>query len=293
MRYIDLDLLVADFAAEAAIAAAEAARQEVLAAPDAEARATVIEQRRDRWVAFREHFVRIFGAKCWYVECENPGTDDDIDHYRPKRRLAEAADHDGYWWEALNWRNFRLSCHRANRLRVNPETGATHGKGDHFPLLDETNRCTHPEEDLLREQPTLLDPTLPGDPPLLTFDSDGRVALSPRFEGDAVAARRVEDSRIYLHLDWGPFKTARQSLYRRVAVRVIDGDIAYARLGQGDHGAKEAMRQVSWDLIRLSEDRQPYSRAALAYIHYFRDREWMQRLVLPHVLPSNPPGAAA
>jgi hypothetical protein len=173
VRFIDLDLVQEALGGGALISAAEQARSRVAIAATEDERDDAIEASRDEWVAFRALFQQLFGAKCWYTECEYPGTDDDIDHYRPKGRVAESPAHGGYWWEALNWRNFRLSSHRANRLRVNPDSGNTHGKGDHFPLIDETVRCLVPADDLEREAPTLLDPTNPMDPPLLTFNIDG------------------------------------------------------------------------------------------------------------------------
>jgi hypothetical protein len=283
VRYIDLDLLVGLPEVQPLIDAAEEARETILNAPNKEIRKQLIEEHRQNWVAFRPHFERIFGSKCWYTECKNPGTDDDVDHYRPKGRLAEDPQHGGYWWEALNWRNFRLSCHRANRLRENPETGKTHGKGDHFPLLYETDRCRHPNDDLCRERPTLLDPTDPSDPPLLTFDPDGNVALSPYYKDDAEAARRVEDSRLYLHLDWPAFREERQALYTTVYTKVLDGDQADRRFARNETGAKETLKAIARDLIRLAGERQPYSRAAQAYILRFRDREWVKKFVLSYI----------
>src|SRR4051794_37152117 len=107
MRFIDLDALIGDLEVDRLIEAAEAARQEILAETSPGPRHALIEYHRPKWVAFRAHFERIYGRKCWYVECTNAGTDDDIDHFRPKAKLAEDATHGGYWWEALNWRNFR------------------------------------------------------------------------------------------------------------------------------------------------------------------------------------------
>lgn len=283
MRYIDLDLLIGTVEVQPLIDSAEVARRAVLAEHDETRRKALIAAYRRTWVNFRPHFERVFGAKCWYVECKNPGTDDDIDHYRPKGDLAEDPNHGGYWWEALNWRNFRLSSHRANRLRENPETGATYGKGDHFPLLREEDRCYFPADDLCRERPTLLDPTDPEDPPMLTFDIDGSVALSPDYTDDVDAKRRLEDSRIYLHLDWPPFKEERQAIYRDVYTKVLDGDRAEERLQQGNHAAKETLKITARDLIRMTKDRAPYSRAARAYVARFRDKLWVKRLVLPHI----------
>lgn len=292
MRYIDLDVLVGGAATQPLIDAAEAARMEILREADPERRKELIDAHRAQWVAFRPEFQRLFGLKCWYVECKNPGTDDDVDHFRPKGQLADDATHGGYWWEALNWRNFRLSCHRANRLRVNPETGDTHGKGDHFPLLREDDRCRGPGDDLCHERPTLLDPTDPADPPLLTFDIDGSVAIAPMYEDNADAVRRVEDSRIYLHLDWPAFKEERQALYRTIYTKVIDGDRANARFSGGEAGARECLKIIARDLIRLAGDREPYSRAAQAYIWGFRDRDWIKAYVLPHIPAWIVPGNA-
>ncbi len=283
MRYIDLDLLVGRSDAQPLIDAAEAVRHAIYTAVDAATRKALIKANRERWVAFRPVFQNVFGEKCWYTESRNPGTDDDVDHYRPKGRVAERPGHGGYWWEALHWRNFRLSCHRANRLRENPETGDTHGKGDRFPLLDEQQRWRRPG-DVCRERPTLLDPTDPSDPPLLTFEIDGRVAVAPEHANDATAARRIEDSRIYLHLDWPAFVSDRRSLYTTVLLAVIDGDLADAALQRGEAGARDTLKAIARNLIRMVQDRAPYSRAANAYIHRFQDRDWVRRYVLPNVL---------
>ena len=147
MRYIDIEIAANDPEVRRLIGQAEALRRRVLQAPDGQTRSELISSGRGRWVSFRQHFERIFGAKCWYTECKNPGTDDDIDHYRPKGAVAEDATHAGYWWEALNWRNFRLSCHRANRLRRSEDWWGTGGKGEHFPLLNEADRCRVPGDD--------------------------------------------------------------------------------------------------------------------------------------------------
>ena len=283
MRFIDLDLLIGDPEVQPLIEAAEQARTAILQEADPERRRELIDSHRAAWVAFRLQFQRVFGAKCWYIECRNPGTDDDIDHYRPKGRVAEDANHTGYWWEALNWRNFRLSCHRANRLRGNPESGATHGKGDHFPLLREEDRCRRPADDICRERPTLLDPTEPGDPPLLTYSIDGSVALAPDYAENAEARRRVDDSRVYLHLDWPAFKEDRQAIYRAVLTKVQDGDRAAERWNRGEHGARDALKVTARDLIRMADSKAPYSRAARAYVRVFRDHSWVKQFVIPNI----------
>jgi uncharacterized protein (TIGR02646 family) len=282
MRYINRDVLIGDAEAQPLIAAAETARAEIFAETDPGNRDQLVESHRARWVAFRPHLSRLSHDKCWYTESVNPGTDDDVDHFRPKGRLADDDTHEGYWWEALNWRNFRLSCHRANRLRVNPNTGKTHGKGDHFPLLNEADRCRIPTDDLGREHPKLLDPTDPRDPPLLTFNIDGTVALSSEFGGDTDAERRLEASRIYLHLEWPAFLEQRKSLYRYIISKIDDGERQERRARAGDIGSHEALTATARDLIDLTREDRPYSTAAKAYIATFRHLPWVRRAVLPH-----------
>ena len=283
MRFIDLSIAARDPKVIPLIERAEEARQAVLAEENAETRRNLIRSRHEVWVDFRTHFERIYGAKCWYTESKNPGTDDDIDHYRPKGALVGQDDHDGYWWEAFNWRNFRLSCHRANRLRTNPDTGDVHGKGAWFPLLKEADRCREPKDDLDQEQPTLLDPTDPGDAAILTFDQDGRVALAPGLEGDPNAQRRFEDSRKFLHLDWPMFLEERQSLFAKIHWKVTEGDQAGTKAANGDHTARAWLKGVAGELIDLAGELSPYSRAAQAYIMRFRDRAWVKLMVVPHI----------
>ena len=129
----------------------------------------------------------------------------------------------------------------------------------------------------------LLDPTNPDDPPLVTFDQDGRVALSALYERDAEASERVMVSKVVLHLDWAPFVEERQRLYFEVFQKVCDGDKADRKLSEGDLTAKEWLRTVARDLIRLAGEREPYSSAVQGYIRRFRDRDWVKRFVLPHV----------
>jgi uncharacterized protein (TIGR02646 family) len=285
MRYINLALMIGDLAARPAMDGAERARAEILAEPDPDRRRILIETNHDKWVAFRAHFERIYGEKCWYTECVNPGTDDDVDHYRPKGRVQEDKTHGGYWWEALNWRNFRLSCHRANRLRENPETGDTHGKGDHFPLLDPDRRWRDPAL-ACHEQPLLLDPTKPRDPSYLTFDINGKVALAPRYENDPEAKQKFEKSRVYLHLDWPSIKQQRQTLHAAIVQRVDEGNTAKAALSRGEVGARDWLDRVVGGLINLTDAGQPYSRAAQAYIRHYRFHDWVEDEVLPHILPT-------
>ena len=264
--------------------AAEKVANDVAAEDDPVKRKAIINANSARWKAFRRDFETLVGQKCWYTESRNPGTDDDVDHFRPKGGVAECRKHGGYWWLAFGWTNYRLSCHRSNRLGRREDLGRTHGKGEHFPLLVEGDRWMSPAHACL-ERPSLLDPTDPADPPMLTYDIDGTAALHPAYDGDADANRRLEASRIYLHLDSPEFVEDRAGLYGTIATKVENLDRLATAAFVGDEAARQTLKDAAQELIRLTRPQTPYSRAAEAYIRIYRNREWVQKFVLNNLGP--------
>ena len=97
-----------------------------------------------------------------------------IEHYRPKKsaREADGTTHDGYWWLAFDWQNFRICGNAGNRK-----------KGTWFPLRAGCARCA-PLGDIRLEDPKLLDPVDEDDPNQLSFD----------LEGHAIPAAHVVDA---------------------------------------------------------------------------------------------------
>lgn len=263
------------------IKAAREMQDQVNAEPDPAARKKLIDENSSVWKAFREPFQECFGDKCWYTESLNVATDDDIDHFRPKLRVWERRDdHPGYWWLAFDWENFRLSSHRANRLRKNAAYSVTAGKGDHFPIFDEGARWMA-RTDICSEDPKLLDPTDPADPQLISFNIDGTVTVAPAFKDDPRATERVEVTRLYLHLDWPKIVGRRQEVYAEVLGLVVEGDNAWKALAHNP--ADRKVKDVAEKLIRLGDGAQEYSRAAVAFVRSFRDRPWIETMVVPNL----------
>jgi uncharacterized protein (TIGR02646 family) len=277
MRFIDLQLLKPRI--RHLLPALQEAQAEVIAETDPNRRAALIDRYRPRWVALREEFENFSSGKCWYVECKNPGTDNDIDHFRPKLGVKEDENHPGYYWLAFEWKNLRLSCHRANRPRQNPETAVTGGKADHFPLVPPSVRARGPADDLSREFPSLLDPTNPTDPVLLSYMPDGDIGLTPSFHGNPLAEAKFEASRIYLHLNWPKFRDGRLMLYNAIERTVDRGDHAAparAELLQASEEFKNAIR----DLVNFMDSKEEYSAAARCYVESFRHVWWVRDIVL-------------
>jgi hypothetical protein len=272
----------------------EEAQNEVNREADAEKRKDLIEKYRSRWVALRAHMAKLSNDKCWYTESKNPGTDDDVDHYRPKNSVAvekSEAAHAGYYWLAFFWKNYRLSCHRGNRLRKHPETGETGGKGDRFPLLDPAKRLRTPtrkQEDLDAEGPLLLDPTRPGDEAVLTFTARGLVAISPAFESNPVDVKRFKESRKCYHLDWPAFREARVELYNLVERKVLRGNEIAPPSPSAPAVRSTEFEGIVLELRKLMDRDMCYSAAARAYVMSFRSYWWVELLVLRIVAVPSP-----
>jgi 5-methylcytosine-specific restriction endonuclease McrA len=278
MRFIDLEKIKP--AIRDKIEALDEARAAVLAEPDPGRRAALIDRYRPRWTALREAFAAYSHDKCWYVECKNFGTDDDIDHYRPKSGVREEPGHPGYYWLAFEWTNLRLSCHRANRPRTNPETGETGGKAEHFPLIDPRTRARGPDDDLSLEVPALLDPTKPPDVALLSFKPNGEVDLSPQFKGEPLLEAKFEASRLLLHLNWPKFRDARVMLYNQIE-RIVDrGDREAPQNYSGLQTAGEAFMDACRDLCTTMGEREESSAAARVYVESFKHVWWVRDIVL-------------
>lgn len=108
---------------------------------------------------------KLFHLKCAY--CETPVVAGfDVEHFRPKGRVADAPDHPGYYWVAYTWENLLPSCVPCNQRRKDPptwddpSTGESAGKLDQFPLEEGSFRASDPSHSLADERPLLLNPYL-------------------------------------------------------------------------------------------------------------------------------------
>lgn len=130
------------------------------------------------WSLFKECLENASGHKCWYCEAKSTRAPFDVDHFRPKLGItvdgAKLAGHDGYYWLAYKWSNFRLSCQRCNRPEKD-DVETLYGKANEFPIQDESQRCSHPTGSLLSESSRLLDPCIEADCELLAHGIDGEV----------------------------------------------------------------------------------------------------------------------
>lgn len=160
---------------------------------------------------------KLFFGKCAYCESRYANQAPvDVEHYRPKGRIAGDDNHTGYWWLAMAWENLLPSCIDCNRRRwqelpkfpvsleqllAAPEmqgAKASLGKQDIFPIAG-PDRATaaHPDID---EQPDLLNPCVDDPDVHLAFHinrADPLGLVLPRFNGNVPSRRGLASIHVY------------------------------------------------------------------------------------------------
>lgn len=121
----------------------------------------------------KEALEKLFHNKCAYCESGYKAVISvQVEHFRPKGRVAEDPQHTGYWWLASSWSNLLPSCVHCNGTEFHQvftfETEAPYGiskgesnfktgKYDFFPIGGE--RANSEVDDLELEDAYLIDPT--------------------------------------------------------------------------------------------------------------------------------------
>ena len=151
----------------------------------------------------------LFHDKCAYCETKMSASADwDVDHFRPKGRVAERRDHPGYYWLVYSWENLYSSCQHCNQLRkdrprwADPVELPAQGKADRFPLEDESSRAMSPADRCDDEARLLIDPCSDDPAEYLGYDITGDVLpLDDNSRGKAtirvlhLSRRRLRDAR--------------------------------------------------------------------------------------------------
>jgi uncharacterized protein (TIGR02646 family) len=124
----------------------------------------------------------LFHGKCAYCEAFYDDTQtEDVEHFRPKGRIDTPSGklYPGYWWLAATWSNLLPSCARCNRRNtVKLYDGSTvHiGKGNRFPIDDETKRARK-ENDESKELELLINPCVDDPKEYFQFEVKDQICL--------------------------------------------------------------------------------------------------------------------
>jgi hypothetical protein len=183
--------------------------EELKKAPDKAARDKIIDDNGALWRELRDWLLELSHGKCWFSEAKDCYSYWDVEHYRPKKSAKDedGTQHEGYWWLAFDWRNFRICGNVGNRR-----------KGTYFPLRQGCNRA-EPNGDIRYEQPLLLDPVDEYDPNLLSFNVEGVAIPAPDTACDW-QRYRVEYSVKQLNLDFPPLMNKRKVIWNECWTRI-------------------------------------------------------------------------
>lgn len=257
-------------------AKSEELTQALLNEPDPEKRDEIIYKNQDHWKIVKPVLAKLFNYKCWYTEAPQQGTDVDVDHFRPKKRVQEAlasgSPHHGYWWLAFKLENYRFSCIVANRRRTDVETKITGGKADHFPLCGGSVRAETPDSDIEEEQPILLDPLKATDVQLLQFKSDGEAMARFSKEKSPRRFSRADESILLYNLNHSDFVRCRIDLRDTIDREVKSALRYFNKLETGDADNDLAYEEAIRKLRKVRSKDAPFSSFCVAYLDEFRHK---------------------
>lgn len=258
MRYIDIDDLVlptgwseeASAATLAVLAGAHASQFDAI------------------WQDVKPRLSTMLDYKCWF--CESPVTrsDNAVDHFRPKRRVSDAAQpHHGYRWLTFAFVNFRYACTFCNSRRIDVQHGTAGGKADRFPLVDEGTRVYEVVtddldfEDLLAtvvaERPSILDPCAWDDWRLLGCKRENGKPCPTDDDPNNLA--RVEASIDVYHLDHEPTCKQRHTVAGMFLRIVRQAKARFLSIDPDDPKSIKAWQDLAREIRRMIGRAAPYS----------------------------------
>ena len=259
-------------------------RQQLVDAPNGDERADMIHASRHIWAQIKPTLACVFHGKCWYTESPQQGTDVDVDHFRPKGRVAESrrqgSVHPGYWWLAFSPENFRYSCIVSNRRRRDTNTGIVGGKADHFPLWNEAKRAWTPDCDWSEEEPLFLDPCKAGEVGLITFREDGEAMPRVSALEGKKAYCRADTSIKYYHLNHSDFVKARIKLRDEMTRFVQAARKTFNKLESADATNAGQYDLAISHLRRMRSEKAPYSSFCVAYLDRLRNEPFLAGVFL-------------
>lgn len=217
------------------------------------------------WRSFYEAIPPRFKNKCWYCEAEEIRSDMPVDHFRPKGKVDEDEEHEGYWWLAFDWTNYRCACTFCNSTRNFVETQG--GKGNLFPIFNIEDRANSSADNHNNESPAILDPCDPDDDNLIWFDEDG--IPMPITGANAEEILKVENSTTAFHLHETRICRKRNSIRIRVKRRVDELDST----------DPATVRSAKSDLRRMVSETEMLSRTAFVYLSQYRNIDVVQRIL--------------
>ncbi|KZK79375.1 hypothetical protein PsW64_02999 [Pseudovibrio sp. W64] len=231
------------------------------------------------WRCLKDPFAVISDKRCWICEAPAARSDNAIDHFRPKNRVAEAVGkHSGYKWLAFKLSNFRYICTFCNSKRKDRNGGTEGGKADHFPLQDEASRAYCEDDDTDDEVPLLLDPCEEGEWKLLgcSVESGSPVAATD----DPKECERVSVSISLYHLHQDALNKMRLSQIRDLDQKIVAAKDRYNEL-DGSAKRQKKYRDALKPILRMISPGSDFSGEMYNHLKKRRviEHPWLQTLL--------------
>jgi hypothetical protein len=232
------------------------------AAADHAERNAIIDANSGVWGELKDWLLDLSHQKCWFSEAKDCFSYWHVEHYRPKKSAkdADGTVHEGYWWLAFNWKNFRV-CGSVGNTK----------KGTFFPLRPKCARVGR-KGDIRLEDPQLLDPADEDDPGLLSFDVEGKAIAAPWIK-DPWEIARVEYSIDRLKLDFGPLADKRKTVWAECWARIAEYLDELTRYHEDKQNplAKAGYRRAAGELRSMIREDRELSSVARACIIFSGD----------------------
>lgn len=203
----------------------------------------------------REALFLYYMGKCAY--CENVERKAEIEHYRPKKEVANEPGHPGYFWLCYEWTNLVPSCRYCN---------TEGGKGNHFPILGtrvtDYPRLPDGSPDLTRfsayhnllksERPVLLHPEIDDPKKFFIFDSKGKVSGKD-------SMKRGEKTIEICNLNRDNLLVLRQTIIDEFTERIQDAFLLFLNEELTPNGLRTAMKRIFQRLEERQDAKRPFT----------------------------------
>lgn len=238
----------------------------------------------------KKAFWQLGNKKCWYSEVEIELSEAEIEHFRPKNKVGKTK-HDGYWWLAFNWRNFRLSYKPVNSRSTSDRNGKLVGKGTYFPLASgsRANEYKPTGKDTLSigdERPQLLDPVDGHDVSLLSYDFlegqyEGEMIVDESCCLDELDFERATDSIDHYALNDGKLVKRRFERYVELetSCSILDKLTSIRKERKLDKDELSEYRKHYDIVAKLISPSSEFSTMAKEAVEDFGDRGWTRKIL--------------
>lgn len=232
---------------------------------------------------------KLSGHKCWYSEAPENSSEWEIEHFRPKAKSKNdnkiVIRDDGYWWLSYFWKNYRLAGSLVNKLRKDRfnDGEEVYGKGDFFPL-EENSSVAEPEDLYCKcENPLLLDPIKARDCSLISFDKNGEVFPTYTQEENTMRFKKGYVSIKHYGLIQTPLKRGRKGVWDKCD-NIVSFANNYLRTYFDDENKREETIDECYSkLAELSSITEPFSMVVKSFVKIKskeKNHEWLEDAIM-------------